>query len=605
MLIPMSLRFLLLPILVLLSACAGRVLRAEATSAPTGTLALSDGLEVHQLSERVWLHVSSKALPKYGRVLSNGLVVFGPDGAVLVDTPWTSEQTKTLIAWIEGAQESELTEVIVTHSHEDRTGGVAALPVTSRIHALPETVRRSAEHGRVFTAEPLPVESSQLLAGVRIDTWFPGAGHAPDNVVAWLPEERLLFGGCFLKSRGAADLGNVEDADLTSWRAAVARVQARHPEVNLVVPGHGELGGAEVLAHTASLIEEAIGKGGHTGPRPSSALSASARDGIHALRRNAGGAAGRVVLARRGSVRLSPDGAAFGISPADEKVEPILVERVGEGEPVRILAENGWFKVLLYVDAADFGVATVRSVKLHLRPEGPPPEDGLELGPGVLFESLEANDGWTRVALRDPFDWSSNRNFIGTLHTFAGWVPNDALGWNVRGEGLEEHPTEEVALIAEGARLRESPGGKVLATFPSLKDPEKSMRWHAVPLGETRQGAHRVEYWEPCLHNLRLTGWVEKKDVAIFTQEPGGGGCGRGGWNFAWGSAELLPRVELEEGRWLLDRPDGEVLAVTTYKTRVAQGEGATVYIPTAWGPIPAVLAPEGWEPDEGANSNR
>ena len=55
-------------------------------------------------------------------------------------------------------------------------------------------------------------------------------------------------------------MGNVADADLESWGAAVRRVRERYPEAATVVPGHGALGGPELLDRTAELIDEAQGR---------------------------------------------------------------------------------------------------------------------------------------------------------------------------------------------------------------------------------------------------------------------------------------------------------------------------------------------------------
>lgn len=239
----------------LLAACAGVDRRPAASSDSMQTIELAEDLQVRPLDERVWLHLSWMEMPGFGLVPSNGLVVFGADGALLVDTPWTPTQTHLLVEWIERTKGARLADVVVTHAHEDRTGGVAALPEGATIHARTATVELAAGYGRTFAAEELPAAASLQLAGGRVETFFPGAGHTPDNVVVWLPEQRLLFGGCFVKSAGARDLGNVADADLASWREAVRRVQELHPDAVVVVPGHGAVGGPELLAHTAALLD--------------------------------------------------------------------------------------------------------------------------------------------------------------------------------------------------------------------------------------------------------------------------------------------------------------------------------------------------------------
>lgn len=229
--------------------------REDTTGSSASKTELAGDLQLRLLAEGVWVHVSTLDLPGFGRVPSNGLVVFGPDGALLVDTPWTPEQTEKLVRWIEERQ--PLVNVVVTHAHQDRTGGVGALPRTARVHALGSTVELSAGLGRAFSAEELPVSASLELAGERVETFFPGAGHAPDNLIVWFPDRRILFGGCMVKSADAGDLGNVADADIDSWGAAVRRVRERYPNAAVVVPGHGELGGSELLDHTDVLIKAA------------------------------------------------------------------------------------------------------------------------------------------------------------------------------------------------------------------------------------------------------------------------------------------------------------------------------------------------------------
>lgn len=85
---------------------------------------------------------------------------------------------------------------------------------------------------------------------------FPGAGHAPDNVVAYFPRQRVLLGGCLVKADTATTMGYVGAADVENWPVAVARVRAAYPQARLVVPGHGRVSGPEALVHTKRLVAE-------------------------------------------------------------------------------------------------------------------------------------------------------------------------------------------------------------------------------------------------------------------------------------------------------------------------------------------------------------
>ena len=101
------------------------------------------------------------------------------------------------------------------------------------------------------------------------ELFYPGAGHTADNVVAYFPAAGVLFGGCLVKSDTATTVGNVADADVDAWPQTVARVRARYPEVDRVVPGHGAVSGPAALTVTEALIAE-------KGPTAKAALRARA-----------------------------------------------------------------------------------------------------------------------------------------------------------------------------------------------------------------------------------------------------------------------------------------------------------------------------------------
>jgi metallo-beta-lactamase class B len=51
-------------------------------------------------------------------------------------------------------------------------------------------------------------------------------------------------------------LGNTEDADLAAWPSTIARVIAAYPDVHIVIPGQGAIGGSELLRHTQVLLKK-------------------------------------------------------------------------------------------------------------------------------------------------------------------------------------------------------------------------------------------------------------------------------------------------------------------------------------------------------------
>jgi glyoxylase-like metal-dependent hydrolase (beta-lactamase superfamily II) len=124
-----------------------------------------------------------------------------------------------------------------------------------RVFALPSTIAHAHAHGLTVPDAPLPEDG--LLGDVI--AFFPGAGHSDDNLVVWVPSARVLFGGCLVKSSTATDLGNIADADLSSWPQAIARVREKFPDAEVVVPGHGPIarrGGGDALGRTLELLRQ-------------------------------------------------------------------------------------------------------------------------------------------------------------------------------------------------------------------------------------------------------------------------------------------------------------------------------------------------------------
>jgi len=240
------------------AACASK---PPAPSVDENNVRLADDLQVRALTQQVWVHVSWKDW-KGTPVASNGLVVNAAAGVYLIDTPWTEEQTKRLANWVRDKFTKDITALVVTHAHEDRMGGIRALPNAATFgHRL--TAPLAIKAGWPAPATLLDDTATLNIAGESVEVLFPGAGHAPDNIVVWLPKHRLLFGGCLVKAQAAQDLGNLADANVLSWDHALTTIIQRFPNPALVVPGHGGIGGPQLLSHTQELVRAKLGE-----PRP-------------------------------------------------------------------------------------------------------------------------------------------------------------------------------------------------------------------------------------------------------------------------------------------------------------------------------------------------
>ena len=210
---------------------------------------------VAALAPGVWLHTTTGLLDGGFYYPANGLVVEHADGSVLIDTGNVPEQAEVLLDWSARALRAPITRAVATHFHRDRTGGVAGLSHRKiPTFAYPLTYELANTH-----AAPVP-EPLRDFTGERytfdedVELFFPGAGHSWDNIAVWLPRQRILFGGCFLKSETSRDLGNLADSDFGAWPSSLERLAARYPNRAVTVPGHGTLSG-DPIVNTRALLK--------------------------------------------------------------------------------------------------------------------------------------------------------------------------------------------------------------------------------------------------------------------------------------------------------------------------------------------------------------
>lgn len=208
---------------------------------------------VAQIAPHVWLHTTTH--PIGGFIYpANGLILTRERDALLIDTGWTPDQARILAGWIASDLKARLNLAVATHYHSDRTGGIEALRALKiRSVAHPLTCRLAREHG-LPTPEPLiGFSEGAFPLAQNCELFYGGAGHTRDNIVAFVPDAQILYGGCFLKSATSADLGNVADAVIGDWAASVETMRARYPAPKVVAPGHGAIAG-DSIARTLALL---------------------------------------------------------------------------------------------------------------------------------------------------------------------------------------------------------------------------------------------------------------------------------------------------------------------------------------------------------------
>lgn len=212
-------------------------------------------LQIQKLTDNVYLHTSFKVVDGFGLVDSNGLVVVVGNDAYIVDTPWSAQDTHKLLTWL-NARNLTVKGSVSTHFHEDRTAGIQFLN-SQNIPTYASGLTNALLQKAGKTQASHSFESNLWLVEDQIEVFYPGPGHSQDNVVVWLPNHSVLFGGCFIRAGESRSLGNVSDAFVGQWPESAEKLMARYETARLVVPGHGKVGDVSLLKHTRALALEA------------------------------------------------------------------------------------------------------------------------------------------------------------------------------------------------------------------------------------------------------------------------------------------------------------------------------------------------------------
>lgn len=190
-------------------------------------------------------------------VPSNSMYMITSLGVVLFDTPWDSTQFQPLLDSIKLKHGKDVILCIATHFHDDRTAGLAYYRsrgiktyTTKRTDEL--SVKRNSKR-----AEFLIYNDTSFDIGRHVfQTYYAGPGHTPDNIVIWFDKEKILYGGCLVKSTEADDLGNLSDANVGLWSATIKNIQQKFGKPEYIIPGHSDWSSRESLNHTLELIHQ-------------------------------------------------------------------------------------------------------------------------------------------------------------------------------------------------------------------------------------------------------------------------------------------------------------------------------------------------------------
>ncbi|WP_294960519.1 subclass B1 metallo-beta-lactamase [uncultured Flavobacterium sp.] len=188
-------------------------------------------------------------------ISANAMYLVTDKGVVLFDAPWDKTQFQPLLDSIKAKHNKEVVMLFGTHSHEDRAGGFdfyRKKGIKTYSIKLTDDILKKKNEPRAELV--IPNDTVFTVGQYKFEMYYPGKGHAPDNIVAWFGKDKILYGGCFVKSEEAKDLGYLGDADVKEWEKSIKKVQSKFKNPKYVIPGHDGGTTSKSIDHTLKLV---------------------------------------------------------------------------------------------------------------------------------------------------------------------------------------------------------------------------------------------------------------------------------------------------------------------------------------------------------------
>jgi cyclase len=215
---------------------------------------------LRKISEHVYAYVDTKnASPAANSFGANAGLVVGKDATLVIDTLVSAKEADKFLADIRKVTDKPLKYVVNTHYHLDHAWGNAqfvkqgatviahhnalmAWPEAAKALAHPEQFGLTAKdlEGTVLRGPTVTFPDSATidLGDVTVELKYLGATHTQDSIVAYVPQDKVLFVGDLLFSRYHPFLA---EGDITGWQKALTELQQSPAEK--IIPGHGPVSG--------------------------------------------------------------------------------------------------------------------------------------------------------------------------------------------------------------------------------------------------------------------------------------------------------------------------------------------------------------------------
>jgi len=231
------------------------ILAASIAAFATTALAQTN-VNVQKIADGVWMGTPDRGA-NVGWFLAS-------DGVVVVDSGNDAETAKSVLGKIAETAGKPVRFVVITHAHGDHAGGVAvfaaagarvichenaAAPIAGLLAQARSADPKSTDSGVMAVSDRLAFLGGSRRAAI----YYLGPGHTNNDLIVFLPEEKILFSGDLVVS-GRLPYVQSADADPLGWEQILNRLAALG--VARIVPGHGDAGTQQAVSDTYAYIHK-------------------------------------------------------------------------------------------------------------------------------------------------------------------------------------------------------------------------------------------------------------------------------------------------------------------------------------------------------------
>lgn len=190
------------------------------------------GYQMTQLTSNVYAALARPGTP----VMSNVLVVIAPDSVIVAGAHFNKQAVDDLVAAVAAITPKPIRYFVLTHHHEGYGSTDFDFPHGKEVLMSWQTWQRLEDEPRfanfsaVFFREGLTLK----LGGTTLVLTDLNEGHAPGNLMVYLPEAKVLYTGDLFY---AGSVGWMGEAQMQSWILALEFMEQL--DVEQIIPGQG------------------------------------------------------------------------------------------------------------------------------------------------------------------------------------------------------------------------------------------------------------------------------------------------------------------------------------------------------------------------------